>query len=237
MAADDPYCRNCGYTLTGLTDSSKCPECGKPLVEVLTRPSASPAWLRHSRRYRSAITLWGLPLVHVALGPGLDGQRGKATGIIAIGDIARGFFALGNVAFGVVAAGGMGIGLFSLGGFAAGLFALGGSAAGGLAMGGGAVGIVAAGGGAIGGVAIGGGVVGYYAAGGGVTGRYVISPTRRDPEAVDLFTRLSWLVGDLGANKFRMLQWLALVGTALAACIGMLVLITYIRHRPREAEP
>ena len=33
----EPYCGNCGHRLTGLVDSSKCPECGRPLVEVLTR--------------------------------------------------------------------------------------------------------------------------------------------------------------------------------------------------------
>ena len=34
---DEPYGGNCGQQLTGLIDSSKCPECGKPLVEVLRR--------------------------------------------------------------------------------------------------------------------------------------------------------------------------------------------------------
>jgi len=40
--ARDPYCGNCGYSLRGLTESSKCPECGKPIVEVLQRDRPIP---------------------------------------------------------------------------------------------------------------------------------------------------------------------------------------------------
>ena len=31
LGRNEPYCSNCGYVLKGLTDSSKCPECGKPM--------------------------------------------------------------------------------------------------------------------------------------------------------------------------------------------------------------
>ena len=65
--AKDPFCANCGYVLKGLTESSKCPECGKPLVEVLTRQS--PAFLNAGKRYRSKTTLFGWPVIDVALGP------------------------------------------------------------------------------------------------------------------------------------------------------------------------
>ena len=43
-------------------------------------------------RRQSAITIMGLPLYHIALGPDIEaGQiRGHARGIIAIGDIATG---------------------------------------------------------------------------------------------------------------------------------------------------
>ena len=35
---DEPYCGNCGYLLKGAVESSKCPECGRPLtVGVLHR--------------------------------------------------------------------------------------------------------------------------------------------------------------------------------------------------------
>jgi len=36
-----PYCSACGHDLTGAVTASACPECGRPLVEVLTRGGAS----------------------------------------------------------------------------------------------------------------------------------------------------------------------------------------------------
>ena len=121
--ARDPYCNNCRYSLVGLTESSKCPECGKPVVEVLERGPA----FRGGKRYRSSIVIFGLPLVHVALGPHEDEQRGRAKGIIAIGDIATGCLAIGGVAtgggaVGFVAQGGGALGYYAEGGGAYGKF-------------------------------------------------------------------------------------------------------------------
>jgi hypothetical protein len=113
-------------------------------------------------RKQSAITVMGLPLYHIALGPDLDAgqKRGHAKGIIAIGDIATGVLAIGGCALG--------------------LLALGGAAIGGLAVGGAALGIVA----------IGGGAAGYYACGGGAIGAHVLSGMRQDPEMLELVKRL-----------------------------------------------
>jgi len=161
---DGPYCAVCNYPLEGLTESSKCPECGGPLVEVLRWPNApSPAT---GKRWRSEATYRGKPLIHVAFGPGPDGPYGRARGFIAVGDQAVGFIAVGGGARGVVAFGGGAIGVFAFGGGAAGLVS---------AMGGGAVGGV---------FAIGGGVLssGGAVAGGGfgllasITGMGPISP-------------------------------------------------------------
>lgn len=53
-----PYCNNCGYSLIGLTESSRRPECGKPIVEVLVRDSfPGKASYRDGSRRR----LWRLP--------------------------------------------------------------------------------------------------------------------------------------------------------------------------------
>src|SRR5687767_13125744 len=131
-----PYCSNCGYVLTGLTESSKCPECGKPIVEVLTRPTDMPNF---GKRYRSKATLFGLPVINIAVGPKNGERYGKAKGIIAIGDVATGGIAIGGMSFGVVAVGGMSIGICAVGGLGVGLLAgLGGAAVGALAAGGGA---------------------------------------------------------------------------------------------------
>ncbi len=194
--AGDAYCGNCGYILTGLTEASKCPECGRPIVEVLTRKPFKR--LGKSIRYRSATQMFGLPLIHVAIGP--DPERGeakgKARGIIAVGDIAVGGIAVGGVSLGVVSVGGMSVGVASLGGMSVGaLTALGGCSVGGFAVGGGAVGGIAAGGMAIGAVAQGGVAIGVYARGGRPIGPYLVSGTRQDPQAVKVFDTLSPLLG------------------------------------------
>jgi len=141
----------------------------------------SPRLFRGIRR-QSTITLAGLPLWSVALGPDLDrGEiRGHAKGIFAFGDMATGVLAAGGLARGVVAFGGLAIGLASFGGLGLGLI---------VALGGAAVGALALGGGAAGGVAIGGGAIGLYAMGGGAAGTHVLSSTRCDAEALDFFSQ------------------------------------------------
>ena len=157
---NQPYCSNCGYVLVGLVDSSRCPECGKPIVEVLTRPADMPNF---GKRYRSKATLFGLPVIDIATGPKNGEMRGKAKGIIAIGDIATGGIAIGGLARGIVAVGGIALGVCSFSGVSSGrLTAIGGGASGGLASGGGAVGVLANGGGAVGIMAQGGGAFGAF---------------------------------------------------------------------------
>lgn len=131
---DRPYCVNCGYPLMGLTESSKCPECGRPLVEVLVRnsfPGAKPG-----KRYRSERTLFGLPLVSIATGPYGDEKVGRPVGIVAIGDHPRGVIAIGGAPVGFIAIGGIARGVIAVGGTSIGVVAIGGAAVGGLALGG-----------------------------------------------------------------------------------------------------
>lgn len=153
----DPVCGNCGYELAGAVTASVCPECGRPLVEVLERrPTGNSA---NYRRYRSERTLFGHPLIDIAYGPDPGERAGKARGIIALGDdaigliavggLARGGIAIGGLAFGGIAIGGIAVGglgaqgglavagLAALGGFAlSGYFAIGGLAAGHVGTGG-----------------------------------------------------------------------------------------------------
>jgi len=140
---NDPFCSACGYSLKGCTESSKCPECGRPIVEVLTR-AGFPG--RKGYRYQSAGKLWGLPLVSIATGPYASEKVGKPVGIIAIGDLPLGIIAIGGFARGVLAIGGMAVGVIGLGGSSLAL----------LALGGWAIGLFAAGGFAVGGWALGG---------------------------------------------------------------------------------
>jgi len=72
VVARDPYCGNCGYSLRGLTESSKCPECGKPIVEVLQRDRSIP----RGKRYKSKTMPFGL----LAVGGAAIGLRAPCDG-------------------------------------------------------------------------------------------------------------------------------------------------------------
>jgi RNA polymerase sigma factor (sigma-70 family) len=99
--------------------------------------------------YRSKLTLFGLPLVHIRLRGGLE--RGPVKAWIAGGDSAIGvIFAFGAVAIAPVSVGGIAAGLLTLGGFAIGIASLGGLSLGWWALGAMAVGIQADGACAIG---------------------------------------------------------------------------------------
>jgi hypothetical protein len=141
--SDQPYCRECGYSLIGLTESSKCPECGRPIVEVLVRDSFPG---RQGYRYESKERLWGLPFISIASGPHGEEKVGRPVGVIAIGDFPKGVIAIGSVAVGGIAIGGVAVGGISLGGLGVGLAAFGGVTVGLFAVGGFAVGLAAIGG-------------------------------------------------------------------------------------------
>ena len=150
-------------------------------MPVVTGPVMAGRGACQKIRKRSERTLCGLPLVDIALGPDPEKNemRGRAHGIVAIGDIAKGWIAIGGVAQGGLAFGGVAIGILSIGGCSVGLFSLGGLAVGGVALGGAAIGCVA----------IGGGALGYYAFGGGAFGKYVISAMQRSQEALHFFSK------------------------------------------------
>lgn len=226
----DPYCSNCSYSLKGLTESSKCPECGKPLVEVLTRKAFDLSKI--GRRYKSNIMLFGLPLIHIAFGPDEDGPHGKAKGILALGEKATGLIAVGGQATGVVAIGGLARGVCCLGGLSVGLLSCGGCALGLLVSGGMAVGLFASGGLACGWMATGGIAIGAYAAGGATWGSHTAGAGGNDPQAVIAFTDWSWLMGGnspLGA-MYTPMAWILGIGIVLSGLIGLLMLIAYLRH-------
>lgn len=144
----------------------KVPE--KELAEgpMVVGPLVAAASLR--REYKSKAKLFGIPLVHICFG-GRYGPRGKARGIIAIGDLAFGVIAIGGLAAGVISFGGLAFGLlFALAGVSMGGFAVGGLAVGFYALGGLALGMWTFGGLSIAGQVAGGGLAisGQVAVGG-----------------------------------------------------------------------
>ena len=120
-----------------------------------------------SYEYRSKATLFGLPLLHMAIGVNpATGRQRSARGIIALGSAPRGVIAFGDVAVGVVACGIVSFGVVSISVVAVGVVALG-SAAVGL--------LLAVGGVAMAPVAMGGAAFGYYASGAIAAGMHAIS--------------------------------------------------------------
>jgi hypothetical protein len=224
---NEPYCGACGYRLSGCVDSAKCPECGRPIVEVLTRGGQ---W---GRRFRSRTTLFGWPIVDIAMGPGPGERIGKARGIIAIGDSAVGMLAIGGFARGIVACGGMSIGLFTMGGLTIGLLtAFGGLALGGLVSGGAAFGGLVSGGLAFGFFASGGLPVGYYAAGGAPVAFHAIGPGVNSPEAIEMWSHLNWYFGQGGAwIVFQPMIIVVVAFLAAAAAIALLAVLGHLRGR------
>ena len=225
---NEPYCGNCGYLLTGAVDSSKCPECGKPIVEVLRRKGMFAA---HGKRYRSRATLFGLPVVSVAFGPSEGEIRGVAKGIIAVGDIAIGFLAVGGMSIGIVAVGGATLGLFALGGLAIGLLT---------ALGGTAIGTAAVGGAAIGVLAFGAGAMGMWSQGAGAAGIFVRSvkaALRKGAGASPPgFEQVTWFFGPWPPDATTLIRPVAVVvGVPLlvAAVIGLVAWLA-IRRQGRE---
>jgi hypothetical protein len=203
-----PLCAACGHDLTGATAASACLECGRPLVEVLTRSAIGPSgrmmMMRPSRRYTSKRRLFGLPLVAIAYGPDDKGRLGHAKGYFAFGDIATGVIAFGGFARGLVALGGMSIGGVTLGGLSVGTFAsFGGLSVAwlGSAVGGMAVGLVANGGGAIGAIAQGGLAVGWLARGAQAIGVHTWGARGAPSDAARaVFDQFAWLIGPAGAQ-------------------------------------
>jgi predicted Ser/Thr protein kinase len=129
--------------------------------------------------YRSKATLFGWPLLHVAIGVNpATGRKRSARGIIAVGTSPRGLIAFGDEAVGVIACGIFGCGVVSLSVIAVGMFACGSVA---VAL------VFAMGGMAIAPVAMGGAVLGWFANGALALGKHAISPTVYDPVADKFF--------------------------------------------------
>lgn len=120
-----------------------CPHCGYPLRESGGGPSGSanvPIY-RYGYEYKSSLTIFGMPLVHIVYGLGPGGRMKPAKGFIAIGSVAIGVIAVGGFALGVISVAGIGLGLITLAGMAIGIlggvggFAIGYAATGGIAIG------------------------------------------------------------------------------------------------------
>ena len=230
--ARDPYCGNCGYSLKGLTESSKCPECGRPLVEVLERRN----FISYGRRYTSDIVIFGLPLLHIALGPHEEEKIGRARGIIAIGDRASGWLAIGGFARGYIACGGFSAGIVAIGGCAMGVISFGGFALGLLAaIGGMTLGFQGYGGIVIAYIAVSCGLaVAIYARAGLAYAVHILGSRGSDPAARILFNDFAWLYG-ADPTGFKFVAWAGMAVFLWAVLLFLIATAGYLSSAQRGA--
>jgi len=98
-------CRECQHQIS--EQAVACPQCGAPFP-------ARAQWDGWGFEYRSAATLWGLPLLHISFK-----YRPNRVPVVA-----RGIVAIGQFGCGIVTISQFGIGIVSVSQFTAGVFAL-----------------------------------------------------------------------------------------------------------------
>ncbi|TGA97132.1 XRE family transcriptional regulator [Sporolactobacillus shoreae] len=135
-------------------------------IEVERHQENDPGTYYDAWRYefKSKRTLFGLPLVHINLGPGFC----VAKGILAIGTVSIGALSIGGISLGGLCLGGLSAGFLGFGGIVLGLIlAVGGLSIGALAIGGLAIGVLSLGGLSVGVFSIGGTAIASHVAIGG----------------------------------------------------------------------
>jgi hypothetical protein len=98
-------CRECKHEIS--EEAITCPHCGAPYP-------AKEKWDGWGFEYKSKLTFWGLPLLHISFK-----YRPNRMPVVA-----KGIIAIGQFAYGVVTISQFGIGIFSLSQFTVAVYAL-----------------------------------------------------------------------------------------------------------------
>ena len=104
-------CRECKQEIS--EQAMSCPHCGAPFP-------AKDQWDGWGFEYKSRLTLWGWPLVHISFKYRPNRVPVVARGIVAIGQFACGMLTISQFGIGVVS-----VSQFTVAGFALAQFALG----------------------------------------------------------------------------------------------------------------
>lgn len=156
-------CRECHKEASD--EANVCPHCGAPFP-------AKKEYRGKGFEWKSKLTVYGFPLVHIAVGKDAKGKLRVAKGIIAIGQFGIGLITIAQFGIGVIFGLGQFIfGLTTIAQFAIGiLFGLGQFATGY--------------------IAIGQVTLGWYALCQMGLARYIWTPKIRNPEAIEFFRQL-----------------------------------------------
>lgn len=161
MALTD--CRECKHEIS--TEAPMCPNCGAPWP-------ARAGWRGWGFEWKTAATMFGYPVIHVAVGRDARGRLRVARGIIAIGQFGIGVITIAQVGIGL---------LFGFGQVIVGLTALAQIAV---------APWIAVGQLAFGYIAVGQLAFGVYASGMHAFGLHAWGRNRADPEAIEFFKEL-----------------------------------------------
>ena len=165
-------CEDCGKEIS--LRAPTCPHCGAPRTNTLAYVrSIKPDW---GFEWKSQTTVWGFPLVHIAVGR-KDGRLRVAKGVIAIGQFAVGLITIAQFGIGIL----FGFGQFLLGFTVIAQFAIGC--------------LFGVGQFATGYVAVGQFAVGAYALAQYAFGEHVWMTGRKDPQAYEFFRQLAQWIG------------------------------------------
>jgi len=168
-------CRECKKQIS--ENAKSCPECGAPLP-------AKKEWSCTGYEWKSETTIYGYPFIHIAFGQNEKGKYRVAKGVIAIGQFAIGVITIAQFGIGF---------LFGFGQFIFGLTAVA-QFAGALIFGFGQI--------ATGYAAIGQIVFSHYGIAQTGFAKYLWSSTRKDPEALEFFSRIAEKIGLSIFNRF-----------------------------------
>ncbi|MFB3880422.1 MAG: zinc-ribbon domain-containing protein [Armatimonadota bacterium] len=102
-------CRSCGHQVS--EEALACPNCGAPFP-------AREKWDGYGFEYKTPVTVWGMPLLHISFKYRPNRRPVVAKGVIAIGQFACGIVTISQFGIGVISISQFTVALYALAQFA-----------------------------------------------------------------------------------------------------------------------